>query len=64
MLQVKRDVRWVGRVGQGGQQFFGCIQRQLSVNRVVFALGLHRANANARCFRHKNQFVGLQGRSH
>ena len=60
MLQIKRRVRRLGRTGQRGQQLLGRCQRQLGVNRVVFAFRLVRFDADARRLGQKDQFVSLQ----
>ncbi len=60
MLQVKADIGRLVRPGQRGQQLLGRRQRQLGIDRVVFAGRLVRLHADARDFGHKNQLVGLQ----
>src|SRR6185369_10624424 len=60
MLQVERRVGRLLGVGQAGQQLFGRRQRQLGVDRVVFAFGLHRLDADTGDLGQENQLVGLQ----
>ena len=60
VLQIKRSVRRVLRVGQLGQQFLGGGQRQFGVNRVVIAGRLCGLDADAGNLGQENQLVGLQ----
>jgi len=64
MLQIKRDVGGLVRVGQLGQESARYIQGQLCVDRVVIALRFLRSDPNAGHLAHKNQLVRLQGRGH
>ena len=52
------------RLAAGGQQLLGGGQRQFGVDRVVFALGLARVDADAGDLGQEDQLVGLQRDRH
>ena len=60
VLKIKGGIGGLLGLGQLGQQPLGQLQRHLGVDRVVFALGLARLDADARHFGQENQLVGLQ----
>ena len=64
VLQVKTGVGGPLRGWQVFEQGLRCSQRQLGVDRVVFASRLVGVNADARHFGQKDQFVGLQLNGH
>ena len=60
VLQVKRCICRLCRIGQLRQQFFGSRKRQFRINGIVFAFGFAGMGADAGDFGQKNQFIGLQ----